>query len=282
MAAALSCYVLTFNSERRLDEVLRAVRPVADELIVLDSGSVDRTRAIAANHGARLLTRPFDNFRDQRLFAQQQCRHRWILEVDSDEILSPELAGRLAQMKTQELDADGEGGIDAYKIRREWFVLGRRVHAFYPVRTPDEVIRLYRKDRISYHGSRIIHESARGPNRRVTRIDEPLLHYTCDTVDQLYSKLNLYTRLSALDMAARGERAGRLRVNVVPWLLWFRWYVLKGGWRDGEIGRLHARYVRDTAYLKLVKLRHDTAPERSRGLARNAWDRAGRMLAGRR
>ncbi|HXR56648.1 MAG TPA: hypothetical protein VN858_07590, partial [Casimicrobiaceae bacterium] len=85
----------------------------------------------------------------------------------------------------------------------------------------------------------------------------------CDSIDQLYSKIGLYTSLAAQDMQSRGESANALKIHLYPWLLAFRCYVLMGGWKDGELGRVHARYVRDTVYLKYLKLRHDCVDGRT-------------------
>jgi glycosyltransferase involved in cell wall biosynthesis len=87
----LSVYVLTYNSERHLDKVLAAAKRVADDLLVVDSGSNDATLAITARHGARIVHRTFDNFRAQRLFANSVCLHQTVMFFDSDEIASDAL-----------------------------------------------------------------------------------------------------------------------------------------------------------------------------------------------
>src|SRR3982751_6868765 len=105
MTARLSCYVLTLNSERRLAEVLSPLRDIADDLLVVDSGSSDRTLDIARSFGARVAFRAFDNFRDQRLFAERECAHDWILQIDSDEVVSAELAQEIRTLKDADFNA---------------------------------------------------------------------------------------------------------------------------------------------------------------------------------
>jgi glycosyltransferase involved in cell wall biosynthesis len=253
----VSCYVLTLNSERRLRPVLAAVRDVVDEIVIVDSGSTDRTLAIAASFDCRIVTRQFDNFRNQRVFGKESCRHNWILELDSDEIVTPELAGEIAALKSADFHATRPDAPDGYTIPREWFMLGRKTHVFYPVSTPDRVLRLFRGDTYTHKHSPPIHERVSGSKTSVADLDGLILHYTCDSVDQLYSKINLYTRLSAEEMHAKGIRASFLRVHLFPYLLSAQYFFLLGGWKDGAIGRLHARYVRDIVYLKYAKLRHD-------------------------
>lgn len=257
MSTSLSCCILTQDSERRLAEVMEAIRGIADEIVVLDSGSRDRTREIALSYGARFLERPFDNFRNQRVYAESQCSHPWILVVDSDEVLSPALANTIRSLKQNNFALSGGSRPDAFEVSREWFLFGKRVHVFHPITCPDRVVRLFRRDKVSHAGSRIIHESARGDEAHLETLDEPMFHYTADSIEQLYAKVNLYTTLSAREMRSEGLKGSLFKIALYPWAHWFRVLVIQGGWRDGWVGWIHARYVRDTIYLKYLKLRYD-------------------------
>lgn len=255
MSTPLSCYVLTFNSERRLSQVLAAVKSVADEIIVVDSGSTDSTLAIAASYEARVLHRPFDNFRDQRVFAEDACKHQWVLALDSDEVLSAELQEMIKELKINGLSLSDCPPVDAFSIKYNWYFMNQPVRAFYPVRSPQYIVRLFRRDRVSCRGSRIIHEALQLENATVRALEQPILHYSCDSIDGLYSKIGLYSRLSAEDMHAQGIKSSWLKIHLYPWLIWFRWYIVYGGWRDGSAGVVLSNYARDTVYLKYLKLR---------------------------
>jgi glycosyltransferase involved in cell wall biosynthesis len=243
--------------------VLESARSVADELLVIDSGSTDATLNIAERRGARILSRRFDNFRDQRVFAENHCAHRWILQLDSDEVLSEALQEEIRDLKHRDFDRGLSPQPEAFSIPRCWYFLGQPVRAVYPIVTPDSVVRLFCRDNMTHRGSRVIHEAVGYQVRHVVPLRSPLLHYTADTVDDLYAKIGLYTQLAAQDMAMRGVKASWLRVQVYPWLIWIQWHLVKGGWRDGEAGRILSRYARDTVYLKYLKLRHDTRPKSS-------------------
>ncbi|MCW2240923.1 glycosyltransferase family 2 protein [Azospirillum canadense] len=256
MTDMLSVYILTLNSERRLAQVLESVQSVADEIVIVDSGSADRTHAIAHSFGARVLVRTFDNFCNQRVFAEKSCVHPWVLALDSDEVLSPALLAKIRQLKAVDFMLDGRSP-DGYSIRREWFFLGKRVRTFYPVKAPDYTIKLFQRAKMGHSGSRIIHESIQCNGGTIANIHEPIFHYSCDSVEELYGKIDLYTRLAAADMAANGIRASWVKVNVYPWLLWIKWFLVNGAWRDGEVGRILSKYARDTVYLKYLKLKHD-------------------------
>jgi glycosyltransferase involved in cell wall biosynthesis len=255
MATPLSCYVLTFNSERRLAQVLDAARRVADDLLVVDSGSTDRTCAIAAGTGARILSRAFDNFRDQRVFAEDHCAHDWILALDSDEVLSAALCDVIADLKRRDFDSASARPPDAFGLNRQWFFCGQPVRIYYPISSPEHVVRLFHRSRLTYRGARAIHEQLQFENRNIVPLDAPLFHYSADSIEDLYGKVGLYTSLSADEMVREGEDCSWLKLQLLPWAIWAKWYLLKGGWRDGEAGQVLARYARHTVYLKYLKLR---------------------------
>ena len=176
------------------------------------------------------------------------------MSIDSDEVVSSELADRLSELRSSSgLGIDPL--IDAYAIRREWYVMRKRVHCFYPSTCPDYPVRLFHRLSVRYIEGRQVHESMEG-FRKVSVIDAPLLHYTCDSIDEMYSKVNLYTTLAARDIRRTG-RPSWLRIAFMPLLVSFRWYVILGAWKDGAIGVIHALYVAENVYQKHVKARYD-------------------------
>jgi len=258
----LSCYILTRNSDRRLEEVLSSIVDAVDELVILDSGSTDQTQSIAETYGARFHFREFDDFRSQRNFALSLCKHDWVLELDSDEVVSPALATRISDLKHRAFHFDKKTP-DGFSICREWFLLGKKLNCFYPLKCPDYPVRLYQRNKVNYNVGRGIHEAPVG-YKTVERIHEPILHYTCDTIDQMYAKINQYTTLLAREMYLSGQNVGWVKIFLYPWLIWFRYYVLFGGFKDGELGLIHGRYVRETVWLKMIKLKYDFSSAKMR------------------
>jgi glycosyltransferase involved in cell wall biosynthesis len=256
MSQSLSAYILTHNSKRCLCQVLDAVQQVADEIVIVDSGSTDETLDILTRYPVKLFSRKLDNFRDQRVFAEESCTHTWVLALDSDEILSDNLIAEIRQLKYRDFDSHTTVPPDGYSLRRDWYFLGKQIRNFYPVKTPEYIVRLFRKDKISTKGSRIIHESLQLHDQCIHTITQPIKHFSCDSIDDLYGRINLYTRLSAEDMFANGERSNWLKIHVYPWLIWVRWYFFYGSWRDGKAGIVLSRYIRITIYLKYLKLRY--------------------------
>lgn len=240
----LSAYTLTRNSEKLLARVLAPMARVADEIVVVDSGSTDRTRKIAESFGCRVEYVPFENFRLQREKAQALCTYDRILFLDSDEVMSEALVDAVAALKRAGFTDD------AYSMRRDWIVLGRPIHAFYPNICPDHPIRIIDRRVVHFGPSNDVHEEPTG-YASAGAIDAPLMHYTYSSRQEIEAKLDFYTSLAARDLLRRRGRptpmplaAGRALAALG------KWYFLKGSWRDGAVGLTAGRYACRYTWLK--------------------------------
>lgn len=254
-ATQLSFYVLTFNNEDLLDQVLSPMREVADDILVVDSGSTDNTLDIAKRNGARILNRPLDDFRSQRQFALDNCLHNWVLSLDSDEVPDKDFVQVIGEMKARGFD-DPTGTI-AYRIKRKWIVMGKEIHAFFPIRAPDWPERLFRKDIVSFNTSKstMAHEAPGGFSawKKIER--GSVTHYCCNSMEELNDKLNRYTDLAALDMKERGKKPRLLKMMFSPFAAWWKFYLGKGGYKDGKMGWILGKYTYNYVRLKYVKLK---------------------------
>ncbi|MCM8610669.1 hypothetical protein [Accumulibacter sp.] len=174
----------------------------------------------------------------------------------SDEVLSEPLRRRIQTLKDAGFVVGGKGP-DVLGIRRDWFLLGQRIHCFYPSRCPDWPVRLFRRSKAGYETGAIIHEAVTG-YATTSPIEEPILHYACDSLDQMYAKVNRYTTLLAEEMRRKGLQGQAWRTTLLPWMLWVKFYLFRGGWKDGRLGLIHGRYVRDVVWQKYAKLELDT------------------------
>ena len=241
--APLSVTIITLNEERNLPGALRSVAGVADEVVVVDSGSTDKTREIAEAAGARFLTRAWTDYSNQKNYAAARARHDWILSIDADEQLSPELANAIRQWKGL------EPAHPACSFSRRNHYLGGWVRhgGWYP----DRKARLYNRHRAQFSGT--VHESLR-VDGALGRLDGDLLHYTMRSIEDHRRTTELYSTLSAQQNFERGRRNWRLAmIAAPPWSL-FRTYVLQlgflDGWRGWRIAQMTARY----SFLKYNKL----------------------------
>lgn len=242
--AKLSAYLLTRNSEQLLRRVLEPLVRVADEIVVVDSGSTDGTLSIARSFGCRIEFVAFENFRLQRQKTQALCIHDHVLFLDSDEVMSDSLLEAV-----QKLKADGFPR-DAYRIRRDWIVLGRPVHAFYPASSPDYPIRIIDRQVVNFANANEVHEDPSGHGSE-GRIEAPLMHYTYNSSKEIETKLDFYTSLAARDLIRLGKTPSPLALAAVRAAAAFaKWYFLKGSWRDGTVGLTAGRYAFRYTWLK--------------------------------
>src|SRR5215203_6311185 len=123
MSEKLSVYILTHNSEKLLEEVMQPLHEIADDLLVVDSGSTDSTPDVARKFGARFIQHPLVSFKDQRNFAHNACLHDWVLALDSDEVVSEDFVKEVTAMKKEGF------AHNAYTITRFWIVQGMQVRS---------------------------------------------------------------------------------------------------------------------------------------------------------
>lgn len=222
----LSLAVITHNEERRLGDCLRSV-PFADEIVVVDSGSTDRTRQIAEESGARVFVSDFKDFSSQKNLAIEKTSAEWILLLDADERVTSELASEVRVV------IDGNVPLNGYFVRRHNFLFGGRVR--FGVNAGDWQLRLIRRACGRFEG--LVHERVHCEGG-TGRLRGPLLHYSHQTMEEHRTKLRLYSSLDAEAMWRHGMKPGLYHFLLKPPLEFFYFYVLKGGVLDGFRGLL--------------------------------------------
>jgi glycosyltransferase involved in cell wall biosynthesis len=239
----LSVTVITLNEARHIESCLASV-VWADERLVVDCGSTDNTVDLARAAGARVLVREWPGYAAQKNFAAGEVQHDWILSVDADERITPELAAEIrALLRADPPDA-------GYRIPRMTWHLGRWIRGtdWYP----DPQLRLYDRRRAKWQARRV-HESvsADGP---VGRLSQPMQHYAYRNISHHVETMNRYTTLAAEEMAAAGRSAGTFELVVHPAAAFIRNYVLKRGFRDGMAGLIVSTMNAFYVFLKFAKL----------------------------
>lgn len=239
----VSVTVITRDEGTNIEACLASVA-WADEVLVVDCGSTDRTVEIARTKGARVIVKDWPGYGAQKNFAATQAAHDWILSVDADERVTPELATEVRARLSGQVSAAG------FRIPRVTFHLGRwiRTTDWYP----DYQLRLYDRRRARWRERRV-HESvtADGP---VEQLANDLQHYAYRDITHHHQTMDRYTTLSAEDMYASGRRAGFADLVFHPPAAFLRNYVLRRGFTDGVpgfiISAMNAHYV----FLKFAKL----------------------------
>lgn len=256
MSLPLSAYILTYNSEKYLNDVLRPLKDICDEIILFDSGSNDQTESIAKKWGASFIYRKFDDFMNQRNAAQDACSHDWVLFVDSDEIIDQEMVDEIKRLKLKNFEWEGKS-IEAFQLKRRWYLFGHEVRAFLPISAPDYPIRLFQRSKVRFHpGGRKVHETPSGFQTMEVLKQGAIHHYSCESADYLFSKLNQYTTLAAEDLRERGKTFSWSGAFIHALGAWIKWYFKKGGWRDGSVGILLGIYAFYYTLLKYIKIKY--------------------------
>jgi glycosyltransferase involved in cell wall biosynthesis len=217
----LSATILAQDEERDLPDCISSLKGFCDEILVVDGGSRDRTREIARDLGARVLERPFDDFARQHEFARSEAAGDWVLSIDADERASPEL--RKASF--------GTAAAYSLPFKNHYRGIWLRHGGFWP----DRHVRLFRRGAARYDPARSVHEKL-VVNGTVGRLDAPILHYTCDSLQDCLAKMERYGELSARMLFAQGARAGAWEIAARPLWRFVRGYVLRLGFLDGAAG----------------------------------------------
>ncbi|MFP4070645.1 MAG: glycosyltransferase family 2 protein [Desulfovibrionales bacterium] len=238
--------VLTFNGERLLARTLQSLS-VCDQLLVVDSGSTDQTLEIARSFGARILHRDWTGFIDQHRFGLDQVDTEWVVTLDQDEYLSPELQGSVADALAS------PGDVQGFYCSRRSFYFDRfiRHSGWYP----DYLLRVFCKEHVVLGGTPPHEEySTPGPTRRLSG---DIIHHPYRDLAEHLAKINAYTQTAAEALHARGKRSGfatALGHGVAKFL---KQYVLKAGFLDGRAGlllALHAFFYSLHKYVRVVEI----------------------------
>ena len=239
----LSVCLIAQNEQENLPRVLRSALGIADEIIVVDGGSSDRTPDIAREYGARVVARPFTNHADQKNFAASLASQDWIFLLDADEELSDELKESVRLWKAN------EPRFAVYEMPRLTWYLGAwiRHSRWYP----DWQRRIYRRNQAHFDGA--IHSALRY-HGTIGRLRGNLLHYTIRTFAEHQAKVDKYTSTIAREMFDQGKRCWRSAMwFAAPWS-WIHHFFLGAGFLDGYRGLLIANMAARGVRLKFQKL----------------------------
>ncbi|MEN8154727.1 MAG: glycosyltransferase family 2 protein [Acidobacteriota bacterium] len=246
MPNKLSVLIPCKDEEKNISFCIESVLPIADEIVVADSGSSDRSMEIAREYNCRIIEREYINSANFKNWAIPQVKYEWVLIVDSDERVSPELAEEISEiLKKDSPEQDG------YFIGRRNYLFGKLVKR--SGWGADKVLRLFKRDLAKYKDMRV-HSEIIISSGKVGRLQEKFDHYTYWDYFQIMKTYDLYTTWAAEDMRDKGKKPSFLNLTFTPSWRFFRHYFLQRGFLDGKAGLIVSGLSMYYVFLKYAKL----------------------------
>ena len=239
----LTAMVMTLNEEARLPDCLERLS-WADELLVVDSFSTDRTVAIATAAGAKVVQHKFTDYSSQINWGFTQASGDWIFLVDADELVTPELRSSILQLFAS------DPKLEIYAVIRDAFFLERPMRA--SSWSNDHIPRLFRRGRVTYSGA--VHQSINVDGREVGLLQGKLIHHTYASMEQYFAKIQKYTSFGARDAYEAGKRCSIVTIFLGAFWRFFHNYFIRGEILDGRMGLLSSGVAATYSFMKYAKL----------------------------
>lgn len=241
----ISAVLITFNEEKNIERCLKSLLSVVDEIVVVDSFSVDKTEEICANYNVKFVQHAFDGHIQQKNWAITQANHHYVLSLDADEVLTPELQQSILAVK-DDFSADG------YSFNRLNNYCGQWIKhcGWYP----DVKLRLWDKTKGAWGGTNPHDTFMMQAGTRVVHLKGDLQHYSYYTVDEHKKQADYFSSIAAKAYLEKGKRSNLLKIGVSPLMKFIKSYLLQKGFFDGYYGFVICKIASHETYMKYKKL----------------------------
>ena len=222
----ISACIISFNEEKKIEDCLQSLQSVADEIIVVDSLSTDKTLEIVSRYTDKIYEQKFLGHVEQKNLAVSKASHDWILSLDCDERLSSELQDSIKNVK------DSLSSFDAFNMPRKTFYVYRWLnHCWYP----DKKIRLFNKHKAQWGGTNP-HDKVIVSGDNIRELKGDILHYSFNSISEHIQTLDKFTEIGAQEIIKKGKKVSLLSPLLRAKWTFFRMYILRGGFLDGLAG----------------------------------------------
>lgn len=242
----ISAVIITYNEEKNIARCLKSLKDVVDEIIIVDSFSTDKTKAICEEYGVTFIENKFEGHIQQKNWAITQASNQYVLSLDADEALTRELKEAILAVKDN-------WEYDGYSFNRLTYYCGHWVRhcGWYP----DKKLRLWDTKKgawggVNPHDTYIMKEGA-----TTKHLKGDLLHYSYYSINQHVQQVNYFTDIAAKAYFEKGKKSNLFYILFSPWLKFFKSYFIKLGFLDGFYGFVISIISSHETFLKYVKLR---------------------------
>jgi glycosyltransferase involved in cell wall biosynthesis len=241
----ISAVIITFNEEKRLEPALKSLAGLVSEIVVVDSFSTDSTVKLAKKYTNKVFQRKWTDYSDQKNYANTHASFPWILSLDADERISPELREEILEIKKEEPEYDG------FLIPRQVYYLGKwiRHSGWYP----DRKLRLFRKDKARWEGE-YVHERL-VIEGKIQKLSGSIHHFTYRNISEHLDRINKFSELGAQKLYAKGKKCRWHHLVFMPFFRFVKSFFWRAGFLDGYPGFIVSVLNGYSIFLRYAKLR---------------------------
>lgn len=251
MKLPLSVFIITKNEADRIPDVINAVKKIADEILVIDSGSTDATCDIAINAGAKVIFNEWKGYGQQKIFGETQCRNKWILNIDADEEVSEHLAQEISELFLKNKQDNFYGYrikiVNKFPFEKE----PRRFAYFY------NQLRLYNKDYAGFKNSSV-HDSVelkQNNPEKIGQLQNIIYHQSIRSFEHWIEKINSYSSMQARDAFLKAKKPSALKIIITPFFAFFKAYFVRRYFIYGADGLVYSFMFSFSRLAKMIKIR---------------------------
>lgn len=249
----ISVFIIVKNEADRVANVIDAVREIADEILVIDSGSEDDTVAVATNAGARVVFNEWRGYGQQKIFGENLCRNKWILNIDADEEVSPELSDEIKGIfANKQTDLQKLCGFRVKIVNKFRFEMRPKKLAYFY-----NQFRLYNKDYAGFKSS-TVHDSVEikvENNMEVGQLRNIIYHQSFRSFSHWIDKINSYSQMQASDSFEKGKYPSILKVSLTPIVAFLKAYFVRRYFIYGFNGLIYSSLFSFSRFAKVIKIR---------------------------
>jgi len=247
----ISIFIITKNEEDRIANIIKKAQQITNDILVIDSGSSDKTVQLAENLGAKVLFNKWQGYGQQKIFGESKCKNKWILNIDADEEITTELANEIKEIFQSNKEKDFVG----FKIKI--------VNKFFGEKKPKKLayyynqLRLYNSDYAGFKNSSI-HDSVivkEGVDGKISQLKNIIEHKSFKSVFHWIEKINFYSELQAIDNFERKKYPSNFKIMVTIFIAFFKAYFIRRYFINGFSGIYYSAIFSFSRFLKLAKIR---------------------------